>query len=1606
MSAMKQIKIAIIDVIGLPYDGTTLYKKGIGGSESSIISVSRELAKLGFSVTVFNDNNKEEAVEGIYDQVEYCEIRRLKEREFDFDIVISQRTVIPFTPSHLYDQVKQPPPRDHDFDTWRQVQRPGQLKILWMQDTFLWGDHILEDLVAKGYINEIFTLSDWHTTYITNNQHGPRRNFEVLKNKIFQTRNAMNRWIEWVDVKAKDPFQFVYNASVTKGMVPLLEHIWPRVKQIIPQAKLKIIGGYYQFPNEPLNEAGHTVLRLQEMYKNDPTVEFTGIIPQPQIAEIVAKSSYMIYPGAFPETSGIATLESINYNTPVIGTRFGAMEETATEDASYFIDYAVVPNGLFPNIDPGQQFDKFTKLVIDIVNNPYLHQQKQYACNAVKDVSTWDTVALQWKQHFYSKLNQTMSKEEKDRVDWINYRVHKVFGRRFMNPEEVVVPKITVDSYPEKTKTRLAIVDIPGMSYDGGTLDRRGLGGSESAVILVAKELVKIGFEVTVFNGCNEDDSNPGTYDNVVYRPISDIEHDPCNFDVVISSRTVMPFVTEQFYSLKINTARQYPYEMFKRLRENAKFKVFWMHDTFSWGDDTIEDLVTAGVVDEIWCLSDFHTNYVMNCNHGRPRNYEVLRNHMWITRNGIRKYFDSVDLDKKDHNLFFFNANMSKGLRTLLHVVWPRVKQSIPKARLKVIGGFYKLGNAFSGDDQEKHFRDLVGDAINDSSIEFTGVISQQRVAEICAESSYFIYPAELPETYGISTLESLYANTPLITNRFGALEETATDHSWMIDYAIVPNGLFPQIDPAKQADDFVKLVLEVHRNPRELRRRQEALNEIKELVGWDVTALQWKHHLYSKLGRYVQRGDFQRSNYFAAKYNKIFGRKTSGPELWTCPKLSKENKIVVISPFWNAAPYIQRCIESVAAQDYDNYIHYLIDDCSDDNSYQVAENYLKSLPESVREKFRLGRTGQRNGSAVANQITMIKGLNLDDDDIIVLLDGDDSLANRNDIFTYYNELHQNADFVYGSSWSMVDNIPLISQPYPPEIKEDKNYRNYKFNWGMPYTHLRTYKAKLVKNLSIDLFKDENGNWFKAGGDNSTFFFPLENCDPSRVLVNPDIVYNYNDVNPLNDYKINGAEQNVTAMQIVNRKSNMISEVKPQIVSQEPSEEIKERYRGFSKHPFLAPEHASYLFTMRGDGFNPKVIFDIGACVLNWTVEAKKTWPEAEVILFEGMPTAEFLYKENNLKYHIDVLSDRDNRQVDFYQNDHDPAGNSYYQENSAINPQAAIFYNDSYKKKVLTRSLDSIVNQRNFPQPDLIKMDIQGAELDVLKGAANVLANTKHMILELQNVEYNKGAPLKDEVINYLSSIGFDLISQFCNNVFDSDYHFINRKFMKKFEPIPSRNNTVNPAATQAPFSPARPKKQILIAIPNKNLIEAETFKSIYDLEVPDGYETTFQYFYGYQVEQVRNLIADWIVKGPYDYLFAVDADISFPPDTLKKMIAHNKDIVTGLYIQRIPGKHCIEVMRRNEHGGVTHVPWEQLKGQGLVEVDSCGFGCALIKKDVFTSIEYPHFVYKSALDHQYTISEDVYFCLKAKAQGKEIWADTSILCGHHGSWTFRVE
>ena len=56
-----------------------------------------------------------------------------------------------------------------------------------------------------------------------------------------------------------------------------------------------------------------------------------------------------------------------------------------------------------------------------------------------------------------------------------------------------------------------------------------------------------------------------------------------------------------------------------------------------------------------------------------------------------------------------------------------------------------------------------------------------------------------------------------------------------------------------------------------------------------------------------------------------------------------------------------------------------------------------------------------------------------------------------------------------------------------------------------------------------------------------------------------------------------------------------------------------------------------------------------------------------------------------------------------------------------------------------------------------DLIKVDTQGSELDVIEGGKEICKKAKAMLLEVSFNEYNKDAPLSEEVINYMKDFKF---------------------------------------------------------------------------------------------------------------------------------------------------------------------------------------------------------------------------------------------------------
>lgn len=682
---------------------------------------------------------------------------------------------------------------------------------------------------------------------------------------------------------------------------------------------------------------------------------------------------------------------------------------------------------------------------------------------------------------------------------------------------------------------KIAIIDLIGIPYDGTTRQRQGLGGSESAVSLAALELALLGFTVTVYNNC-VDHAEPGVYSGVRYKLWTEAVDDPPP-DILISSRTVIPFL-DRNEDLADPRWFEWRSQNFPWWAAQARLRVLWMHDTFCLGDQFIETLCQQGHIDQVFVLSDWHLSYVTTCSHGPRRNFEVLKDRMFVTRNGCA--MDPPDLDPrhKDYDHYVYNASVTKGMIPLIKEIWPRIHSLVPQARLTVIGGYYRFRESAVPDQQEQQWREFSRDpALSAQNITFTGVIPQHEIYAILKDAAWTIYPAAFPETYGISTTESLAALTPVLTCKFGALEEIALEaSSYTIDYAIEPNSLFPEINHEQQVTKFVEMVLAARANPRLWLQKAHAARQIWPTMSWRSVVLQWTQQFYHLLGHYLSRKTYRECQQINHQVHRIYGRRWTNPVAQAQPKLGHEQPIVVISTGRNGADYVQRCIHSTAGQDYLNWQHVLIDDASTDDTLAVIDQTLDQLPPDIRKHYQVISHRQRRG-APRNHVEFCRSVPANA--IVMLLDSDDCLVNRNDIFDYYNNLYdQGCEFSYGSCRSLADDIDLIAQEYPLSVKQSRSYRQYQFEWGLPYTHLRTFRAGLLQGIPDSQFQNAQGQWWMAGGDVSVFYALIERADPQQVRAVQEIMVMYNDLNPQNDYKVNSQEQTLAARTITNEKN------------------------------------------------------------------------------------------------------------------------------------------------------------------------------------------------------------------------------------------------------------------------------------------------------------------------------------------------------------------------------------------------------------------------------------------------------------------------------------
>lgn len=166
-------------------------------------------------------------------------------------------------------------------------------------------------------------------------------------------------------------------------------------------------------------------------------------------------------------------------------------------------------------------------------------------------------------------------------------------------------------------------------------------------------------------------------------------------------------------------------------------------------------------------------------------------------------------------------------------------------------------------------------------------------------------------------------------------------------------------------------------------------------------------------------------------------------------------------------------------------------------------------------------------------------------------------------------------------------------------------------------------------------------------------------------------------------------------------------------------------------------------IYKLLENGLNLQTVYDVGACNGSWTRSLNtNVLPNCEFYLFEANPHYLSDLIITGHSFFINVLSNEGREFVDFYPGCN--TGDSYYKETTT-------WYDGKMPVRMPCTTLDKLIEEKNLPIPNLLKIDTQGSELDILSASKKLLGKTEIILCEMPIIEYNSGAPNISEYVNF---------------------------------------------------------------------------------------------------------------------------------------------------------------------------------------------------------------------------------------------------------------
>lgn len=327
---------------------------------------------------------------------------------------------------------------------------------------------------------------------------------------------------------------------------------------------------------------------------------------------------------------------------------------------------------------------------------------------------------------------------------------------------------------------------IAGKPWTGSTIYEDSLGGSESAVIYLARELARRGHEVTVFTH-----GQPGVFEKVEYRSVTELQLGLPQCDVHVSSRWVEVLASS-----------------------TAPFKVLWLHDMPSGRYDVLPAHLVV-------CISHFQRSAW-----GLPDPR---------TTNTVAVIGDGVDLtlfsgsERRDTNRLLWTSNPDRGLYIASRVFVKEILPRWPEMELHVFGRYSVYGWPPESELWYLPPPEWVRSKENpDGPIVLHEPLPRLGLARELMRSWALFYPTFWPEVFCMAALEAQAAGTPVISSPIAALTET------------VKGGVL--------TNDLVNAISQL-RNVSRWRKLSAAGRDFASKFDWSIIAVKWEQAIERRM-------------------------------------------------------------------------------------------------------------------------------------------------------------------------------------------------------------------------------------------------------------------------------------------------------------------------------------------------------------------------------------------------------------------------------------------------------------------------------------------------------------------------------------------------------------------------------------------------------------------------------------------------------------------------------------------------------------------------------------------------------------------------------------